>query len=277
MSNTAADSLSCLPAGTPSWSRLPRTTGERRELTTPEEQILREALERCERRFDQGAFFRRLAAGAMTPAALKYVFGQYGHFRIQLHRWFATCIVLAKDASQPAQRHAILALADHIFTDLRDDHDLLFGEYLHHLGFPLGTLYADAVSPATTAYIESFLDDCRPPTVGWLEAVAALSGRELSVALRNQRLLKCYFAPRGVSGPTWITLHAELEIDHFLDVMKPLLAQQGADAAPLDPVRVAVDRAFGRHAEYLDALLGEHEEDAARCGIDGAATPGSEN
>jgi hypothetical protein len=264
MTKPTADSLSPLPTATPSSSRLPRTTGERRELTRPEQEILREALERCERRFDQGVFFERLAAGAMTPAALKYVFGQYGHFRVQLHRWFATCILLAKDASQPAQRQAILALADHIFTDLRDNHDLLFAECLLHLGFPRGTLYADAVSPATTAYIESFLHDCRPPAVTWLEAVAALSGRELSVALRNQRLLKYYFAPRGVSGPTWITLHAELEIDHFLDVLKPLLAQHGADAEPLDAARVAIDRAFEHHSEYLDALLREHDEDALR-------------
>jgi hypothetical protein len=174
-------------------------------------------------------------------------------------------MLLAKDASQPAQREAILALADHIFTDLRDNHDLLFAECLHHLGFPAGMLHAGAVSPATSAYIESFLDDCRAPTVTWLDAMAALGGRELSVALRNQHLLRSYFAPRGLSGPTWITLHAELEIDHFLDVVRPLLAQQGADTVPLDSVRAAIDRTIRRHVEYLDALLREHEEAAASC------------
>jgi pyrroloquinoline quinone (PQQ) biosynthesis protein C len=262
MHTPTPDALSQLTTSTPGSSRLPRTTGERRELTTPEQQILHDVLECCERRFDNSVFFRRLAVGAMTPAPLQYVFGQYGHFRLQLHRWFAVCMILAKDASQPAQRQAILALADHVFTDLKDNHDLLFAEWLHQLGFPAGTLHAAAVSPATTTYIESFLDDCRRPTVTWLDAVAALGGRELSVALRNQRLLRSYFAPRGLSGPTWITLHADLEIDHFLDVVRPLLAEQGT--TPLDSVRVAIDGALRRHVEYLDALLREHEEDTDR-------------
>ena len=59
-----------------------------------------------------------------------------------------------------------------------------------------------------------------------------------------------------------IALHAELEVDHFLDVVRPLLAEQGA--APRHSMRGAVDGAIGRHVEYLDALLREHEEDTAR-------------
>jgi len=256
-----SDALSFQPIS--SSRRLPCPAGEQRELTPPEQRILREALECCARRFDQSVFFRRLALGDVTPPALKYLFGQYGHFRLQLQCWFAACIVLIKDASEPVQREAVLALADHIFTDLRDGHDVLFAELLHDLGFPVGTLHAEVVSPATASYIESFLDDCHAPTVTWLQAMAALGGRELSVVVRNQRLLKSYFAPRGLRGPTWITLHAELEIDHFLDLLRPVL-MQGADAAPPEAVRLAIDRTLGRHVEYLDALLQEHE-DAARC------------
>jgi hypothetical protein len=89
--------------------------------------------------------------------------------------------------------------------------------------------------------------------------VAALAGRELSVALRNRRLLKSYFGARSLPGPTWITLHAELEVDHFLDVLRPLISEDVAAAALLAPVHQAVARAFGRHADYLDALLAEHE------------------
>jgi thiaminase len=259
-----SDALSPHTTSIPSSRRLPRPALEQRELTPPEQQILHEVLDRCERRFDQSAFFRRLAVGELTPTALKYVFGQYGYFRLQLQRWFAVCIVLIKDASQPAQREAILALADHIFTDLRDGHDVLFGELLHDLGFQAGTLHAEVVSPATAAYIDSFLDDCRAPAVTWLEAMAALGGRELSVVVRNQRLLKSYFSPRGMREPTWITLHAELEIDHFLDLVRPLLLQDGPDALPPEAVWRAIDRTLGRHVEYLDALLLEQEQ-AATC------------
>ena len=241
-------------------SRLPRATGEERELTAPEAQILGDLRESCERRFDRSIFFERLAAGAVTGEGLAYIFGQHGHFRIQLHRWFALCILLAKDASQPAQRQSIMALADHIFTDLRDDHDALFAECLHGLGLPAGTLYAGSPSPATQTYIESFMHDSRAPGTTWREATAALAGRELSVALRNQRLIRSHFSPRGQTAPIWITLHAELEVDHFLDALRPLLAQPAAGAASLEAVRVAVDGAFGRHAEYLDTLLAEYVE-----------------
>lgn len=264
MPKSISDSASPQPTSTTFSSRLPRATGEQPRLTTREQSFLDDLLERSERRFDESTFFRRLAAGAITTEALAYIFGQYGHFRVQLHRWFAACILLVKDASDPAQRQAILALADHVFTDLRDDHDRLFAECLHHFGFPSESLYAGSRSPATSAYIESFLDAARAPMATWFEAIAALSGRELSVALRNRRLLKSYFAPRGLPGPTWITLHAELEVDHFLDVLRPLISEHGAAAASFDAVRLAAAGAFARHAEYLDALLAEHEAEERR-------------
>jgi len=230
---------------------------EQRALTAAEAQMFVQLREHCERRFDQSVFFQRLAAGALTGDALGYVFGQYGHFRIQLHRWFAVCILLAKDASQPAQRQSIMALADHVFTDLRDDHDLLFAEYLQSFGLPPGTLHAGSPSPATETYVASFLDDSGAPATTWLEATAALAGRELSVALRNQRIIRSYFAPRGQTPPLWITLHAELEVDHFVDALRPVLAEHAPGTSALDRVHIAVRGAFNRHAEYLDALLEE--------------------
>jgi thiaminase len=240
-------------------SRLPRATGEERELTATEEALLDDQREQCVRRFDESVFFQRLAAGVVTGEALGYIFGQYGHFRIQLHRWFAFCILLAKDASQPAQRQSIMALADHVFTDLRDDHDVLFAECLECFGLPAGTLYAGSPSPATRTYIESFMDDTRASAATWLEATAALAGRELSVALRNQRLIRSYFAPRDQTAPIWIGLHAELEVDHFLDALRPVLAERALGTASLAALHLAVGGAFGRHAEYLDALLDEYE------------------
>jgi hypothetical protein len=234
-------------------------------LTPPEKQVLDEALDSCKRSFEQATFFRRLAADQLTSAELKYVFGQYGHFRLQLHRWFAACIVLIRDASQPAQRQTILGLSEHVFTDIRADHDLLFGELLHDLGFPTGTLHASFESPATIAYMQSFLDDCRAPAANWVEAVATLSGRELSVVVRNQRLLECHFARRSLAAPTWLTLHAELEVEHFLDIVVPLLPSPGAGSSVPEAVSTAIARGIRGHAEYLDTLLREHEAEAERC------------
>jgi hypothetical protein len=257
------DSTSTFSGVSPkSSSRLPRATPEARELTASEEHILGALREQCELSFDRSAFFKQLAAGAVSGEALRYVFGQYGHFRIQLHRWFAVCIFLAQDASQPAQRQSIMALADHIFTDLGDDHDVLFAECLQYFGLPPGTLYVGSPSPATQAYIESFIESFlnarRAPATAWIEALAGLTGRELSVALRNQRLIRSYFAPRGQSAPIWISLHAELEVDHALDALKPLLADQATGTVAPEVLRAVAGQAFGRHADYLDALLEEH-------------------
>jgi len=90
--------------------------------------------------------------------------------------------------------------------------------------------------------------------------MAALSGRELSVVVRNRRLLKSYFAARGLDAPSWITLHAELEVDHFLDLARPLLTPQGVEALLPDVIRLGMERTIGRHVEYLDALLREQKE-----------------
>jgi hypothetical protein len=116
------------------------------------------------------------------------------------------------------------------------------------------------MSPATTTYIESFLIDSRAPTATWVDAIAALSGRELSVVVRNQRLLKSYFAQRGLHAPIWLTLHADLEIDHFLHIVKPVFTYRGAGAS--EALLVAIRTAIAGHAEYLDALLREHENEA---------------
>lgn len=243
-----------LPAPAATSSRLQRHTAEQR-LSALAPGWMGDAIARCERAFDASQFFRCLAAGELTPARVRYVFGQYGHFRLQLHRWFGLCISKASNCAEPAQRQAILALADHIFTDLRDDHDQMFGDFLHQLGFPAGTLHAEHPSAATRAYTRSFFDDCSAPSCTFFDAIAALAGRELSVSLRNRRLLRSYFAPRGLAEPTWIRLHAELEVEHFLDVVEPIVARQGSHSPHLRAARDAIERAFERHAEYLDALL----------------------
>jgi thiaminase len=236
-------------------SRLPRTTGARRELTASERTLARDAVKRCEKIFDESTFFRHLATGTLAPSRLKYMFGQYGHFRLQLHRWFGMCIVKAPNATDPVQREAIMALADHLFTDLRDNHDEMFRQFLEQLGFEGGRLHAEHFGAATEAYLHASLSDCSAATTSFVEALAALAGRELSVSLRNQRLLELYFAPRQLPAPTWLVLHAELEIDHFVDVVRPVLPEPDTVTSPaLDR---ALDRSFMRHADYLDALLAE--------------------
>jgi thiaminase len=260
MTMNPADRSLSLPisaSSSSSSSRLPRDSEERRRAALAGG-FVPDAIARCERAFDASPFFQRLGTGELTPEQLRYVFGQYGHFRLQLHRWFGLCISKASNSAEPAERQAILALADHIFTDLRDDHDQMFREYLHQLGFPSWTLHGEPVSEATRAYVGSFFDDCGASSCSFFEAIAALGGRELSVALRNRRLLELYFGPRGLNAPAWISLHAELEVEHFVDVIEPFVARDGNGSAQLRAARGAIGRAVGRHVGYLDALLREH-------------------
>jgi thiaminase len=245
------------PAPATTSSRLQRNTAERC-LAALEPGWVGDAIADCERAFDARLFFQRLATGELTPEQLRYVFEQYGHFRLQLPSWFGLCISKATNCAEPAQRQAILALADHIFTDLRDDHDQMFREFLHQLGSPAGTLHAEHASAATRAYVRSFFDDYGAPSCTLFDAIAALGGRELSVSLRNRRLLKAYFAPRELPEPTWIRLHAELEVEHFFDVVEPIVVRHASDSPQLRAARDGIERAFERHAQYLDALLLEH-------------------
>jgi thiaminase len=257
MPTNTDDHPPALPASAATSSRLQRNPAERCAAAL-EPGWVGDAIERCERAFDARLFFQRLTRGELTPEQLRYVFGQYGHFRLQLPSWFGLCISKATNCAEPAQRRAILALSDHIFTDLRDDHDQMFREFLHQLGSPAGTLHAEHASAATRAYVRSFFDDCDAPSCTFFDAIAALGGRELSVSLRNRRLLKAYFAPRGLPEPTWVRLHAELEVEHFVDVLEPIVARHGSDAPELRAARDGIERAFERHAQYLDALLLEH-------------------
>lgn len=137
-----------------------------------------------ERALDRSEFFAALSRGEISPGTMAYVFGQYGFFRLQLHTWFAVCLLKANNAADPTQRSTIMALADHIFTDLQDNHDGMFGDLLTQLGFDTGSLHGEEPSAATLAYMRSFADDYSGDECDLFTAVAALSGRELVVALR---------------------------------------------------------------------------------------------
>jgi len=238
-------------------SRLGRAEPRPAELAALEEELAARAISFCHEIFDASPFFRALAAGELEPAMMRYAFAEYGHFRIQLHRWFALVMMKAPNAADPGQRAAIMALADHTFVDLRDNHDLLYQDMLEQLGAGPGRLHSNQASAATQTYVGSFFEDFASPERGFFPALAALSGRELCVSLRNGRLLESYFASRALLLPTWLTLHAELELDHFRDAVRPVIAEYSGRSLQLREVEAAIERAITRHVQYFDALLDE--------------------
>ena len=230
------------------------------ELAILEEKVSADAIACCDRAFDSSSFFAVLAAGNASPPLLQYVFLQYLFFRDQLHRWFGLCIMRAPSCSDPHQKSAIMALTDHVFTDLRDNHELMYEEFLRLLGVDEAARRRATPSAASSAYMRSFVDEFAAERHDFYSALAALSGRELCVALRNRRLLSQYFVPRGLEQPAWLVLHSELEAEHFRDALRPVLEASDPDSAAFAAHFRAISQAIERHVSYFDQLLLEYEQ-----------------
>jgi thiaminase len=228
-------------------SRLNRDAELSAAVKAQEEAISSRTIAYCHEALDRSRFFGLLKAGAVTPSMMQYVFLQYHNWRDQLHQWFGLCIVKASSCTDPDQKAAILSLADHTFTDLQDGHSEMYVEFLHELGLNDDEITAAQRSAATTAYERSFFEDFGYGTDNFYEALAALSGRELCVSVRNGRLLQSYFDARRMKYPTWLSLHAELEVNHFQDSIRPVLTRYEGDVTKLASVIKAVDRGIDRH------------------------------
>ncbi|MBW4513005.1 MAG: iron-containing redox enzyme family protein [Scytonematopsis contorta HA4267-MV1] len=213
----------------------------------------------CHEALDNSRFFSLLKAGTVSEALMQYTFLQYHHWRDRLHQWFGLCIVKAGSCTDPDEKSAIMSLADHTFTDLEDGHSEMYIEFLHELGLSDAEIIAVQRSAATISYERSFFDEFGYGTDNFYEALAALSGRELCVSVRNVRLLHSYFDARGMNHPAWLSLHAELEVNHFQDSIRPVLTRYDGDSTKLSSVIKAVERGINRHVQYFDDLLHEYK------------------
>ena len=243
-------------------SRLNRDIELPPAVKAQEAQISSRTIAYCHKALDRSRFFSLLKAGAITPPIVQYVFLQYYHWRDRLHQWFGLCIVKADSCSDPEQKSAIMSLADHTFTDLQDGHSEMYVEFLHELGLRDSEIMAAQRSAATASYERSFFDEFGYGTDNFYEALAALSGRELCVSVRNVRLLQSYFDVRGMKHPTWLSLHAQLEVNHFQDSIRPVLTSYKGDSTKLSSVIKAVERGIDRHVQYFEELLHEYESQA---------------
>jgi thiaminase len=240
-------------------SRLDRQTEFSSAVKAQEEVMTSTTIAYCHATLDRNRFFSLLQAGAVTPSLMQYVFLQYHHWRDRLHQWFGLCIVKADSCTDPDQKSAILSLADHTFTDLRDGHSEMYVEFLYELGLNDREITATQRSAATHSYERSFFDDFGYDSENFYEALSALSGRELCVSIRNGRLLQHYFDAHDMKHPTWLSLHAELEVNHFQDSIRPVLTRYEEDPTKLASVIKAIERGIDRHVEYFEELLQEYE------------------
>ena len=240
-------------------SRLNRDIELSSAVQAQEAAITAHTIAHCQAVLDRSRFFSLLKTEAMPPTLMQYAFLQYHFWRDRLHQWFGLCIVKAGSCTDPDEKSAILSLADHTFTDLQDGHSEMYVEFLHELGLSDTEIAASERSRATTAYERSFFDDFGYGTENFYEALAALSGRELCVSIRNARLLESYFDVRGLKHPIWLSLHAELEVNHFQDSIRPVLVRFDEDLFKLTNVVSAIERGIDRHVQYFEDLLHEYE------------------
>jgi thiaminase len=240
-------------------SRLDRTIELAPAVKAQELEITANTIDYCNRVLDRSHFFILLRDGGMTPALMHHVFLQYHFWRDRLHQWFGLCIVKAGSCNDPDEKSAIMSLADHTFTDLKDGHSELYLEFLHELGVSDEAIAQSRRSRFTTAYEQSFFDDFGYGMDNFYESLAALSGRELCVSIRNARILKSYYDVRSMKHPTWLSLHAELEVNHFQDSIRPVLTRYRQDPTKLTRVMQAVELGIDRHVQYFEDLLYEYQ------------------
>lgn len=240
-------------------SRLNRHVELPAAVKAQEKAITAHTIAYCRAALKRSRFFSLLRAGTITPTIMQYVFLQYRHWRDRLHQWFGLCIIKAGSCTDPDQEAALLSLADHIFTDLQDGHNQMYIEFLHDLGLSDAEIIESQRTNATASYERSFFDDFGYATDNFYEALAALSGRELCVSIRNLEILQSYFDSRAMQHPTWLSLHAELEENHFQDAIRPVLTGYAADSGKLTSVITAVEQGIDRHMQYFEDLLQEYE------------------
>ena len=242
-------------------SRLNREVELSPQVKARQHEISEHAIAYCHRSLNNSRFFTLLKQGNVTQSLMQYVFLQYGLWRDRLHQWFGLCIVKAPSCAD--QESAIMALADHTFTDLQDGHSEMFLALLDVLGLDRSDLQSTERSAATISYERSFFNTFGYETSNFYEALAGLSGRELCVSIRNQRILQEYFDPQNLEHPAWLALHAELEVDHFLDAIRPVLIHFVGEVAINDVIQ-AVEQSIDRHMQYFDDLLDEFNAELAQ-------------
>jgi pyrroloquinoline quinone (PQQ) biosynthesis protein C len=229
------------------------------EVEAQKQAITERTIAYCHESLDRSYFFSKLKNGEMTQSLMQYAFLQYRLWRDRLHQWFGLCIVKAESCTDPDLKAAIMSLADHTFTDLQDNHSEMYLEFLHDLGLDNAAIQGVRRSAATVLYERSFFDDFGYETNNFYQALAALSGRELCVTVRNERILQYYFDIRSLKHPVWLALHAELEIEHFHDSILPVLTRYAGNPAEIADLMKAVERGIDRHVQYFEAMLHEYE------------------
>jgi hypothetical protein len=219
------------------------------------EAITREVLGYCDRALTGSSFFSGLANGTVSCEEAAYAFGQFYHWRNQFHTWFGYAIARSGDCSSMVRKKALASLAEHILIEMRDNHDVLYLDFLEEFGLPnAGEAKA---RHATQAYGASFTQRFGNHDDPLFHMVAAISARELLASRRNEFVINRYFEQNGIVPHLWWELHRELEAEHFQTEMETVLEACFESGSDFDTYRREMVASIEAHIEYWDNLLAE--------------------
>ena len=178
-------------------------------------------------------FFSGLSKGDIGPRHMRYVLAQNKLWRDSFHSWFALLIMKSGPCTQPARNQVIASLAEHVLSEMRDDHAGMYMQFLQDIGLTEPSLQQLEESMATRVYRRSFAQRFGIGESNFTDAVVALGARELFASVRNRSLQRSltewYHAPEEIR---WLDLHESLEVDHFNETIGPLISSAAAEENP---------------------------------------------
>jgi thiaminase len=224
-----------------------------------EEPITREIIDYSRHALHTSNFFGKLKNGEISLPCLKYVFSQYRYWRDQFHTWFGLCILKSGSCEPSYVRDAVLELADHTLTEMREDHAGLYRDFLRSLGVTPKELQQSVKNDCTTRYEQSFLLQFGTSTDNFVDSVAALSARELFAALRNTFVINALKEKYSVDQSPWWQLHERLEVEHFRGSVRPIIAEILAKHRSFNEAVSIMKSEIDCHVRYWDDLLAEYK------------------
>ena len=203
-------------------------------------------------------FFSGLSRGDIGPRHMQYVFSQYKLWRDGFHSWFALLIMKSGSCTQPARSRVIVSLASHVVSEMQDDHAGMYMKFLQKdIGLNESSLQQLEESVATRVYRRSFAQRFGLEESNFTDAVIALSGRELLASLRNRSLQRSLTAWYHVPEVQWLDLHESLEVDHFNEIVSPLISSTIDAEETLARFISLIRQEIQLHISYWDELLRE--------------------
>lgn len=233
------------------------TTNEPAEI---EANITAKVIDYSHRALTASPFFSELDKGGLSIETLRYVFGQYRFWRDQFHTWFGVCIVKSGSCEKPEVAEAVRSLAEHVATEMGDDHSKIYRDFLVDLGLSEAAIRGMRKAAATAKYEGSFIATFGTGPQDFADSVAALSGRELFASLRNTYVIERLATNYGLRGSQWWQLHEELEEEHFRSCLRPFIRTLLRDEREVARLLTVITGEIDRHVDYWDALLVEARE-----------------